>query len=372
MPGRTFRTVATMVAALTVAGSLSACGGLGWAGNSGPNTIRVLMVNNPQMIDLQKLAPEFTKETGVKVNFTTLPEDDLRDKASQEFSSQAHQYDLATLSNFEIPIYSKNKWLEPMDTYLAKDTAFNQGDILKPIAQSLSGADGKIYGEPFYGESSFLMYRKDIFQDKGLTMPAHPTWQQVADLATKADGAKPGMKGICLRGQPGWGQVLAPLTTVVNTFGGTWFNKDWSAQVSAPPFKEATNFYIDLVRKHGEIGAAQSGFTECLTSLEQSKVAMWYDATSAAGSLEAKDSPVAGKIGYAPAPVVKTKTSGWLYAWSWAIEKAGDHHSQAWKFVSWASSRAYEQLVGAKLGWANVPAGKRTSTYSNPDYLKVA
>ncbi|MCW2645094.1 MAG: polyol transport system substrate-binding protein [Pseudonocardiales bacterium] len=372
MPGRTFRTVATMVAALTVAGSLSACGGLGWAGNSGPNTIRVLMVNNPQMIDLQKLAPEFTKETGVKVNFTTLPEDDLRDKASQEFSSQAHQYDLATLSNFEIPIYSKNKWLEPMDTYLAKDTAFNQGDILKPIAQSLSGSDGKIYGEPFYGESSFLMYRKDIFQDKGLTMPAHPTWQQVADLATKADGAKPGMKGICLRGQPGWGQVLAPLTTVVNTFGGTWFNKDWSAQVSAPPFKEATNFYIDLVRKHGEIGAAQSGFTECLTSLEQSKVAMWYDATSAAGSLEAKDSPVAGKIGYAPAPVVKTKTSGWLYAWSWAIEKGGKHLSNAWKFVSWASSQAYEKLVGDKLGWANVPAGKRASTYSNPDYLKVA
>ena len=59
-------------------------------------------------------------------------------------------------------------------------------------------------------------------------MPAHPTWQQVADLAAKADGAQPGMKGICLRGQPGWGQVLAPLTTVVNTFGGTWFDKDWN------------------------------------------------------------------------------------------------------------------------------------------------
>ncbi|MDT4928738.1 MAG: polyol transport system substrate-binding protein [Pseudonocardiales bacterium] len=372
MPRRTLRRVVSVAAALTVAASLSACSGLGWAGHNGPNSIRVLMVNNPQMIDLQKLAPEFTKQTGIKVDFTTLPEDDLRDKASQEFSSQAHQYDVATLSNFEIPIYSKNNWLQPLDAYLAKDTAFDQADILKPIASSLTGSDGKIYGEPFYGESSFLMYRKDIFQAKGLTMPAHPTWQQVADLAAKADGAQAGMKGICLRGQPGWGQVLAPLTTVVNTFGGTWFNKDWSAQVTAPPFKQATNFYINLVKQHGEIGAAQSGFTECLTSLEQSKVAMWYDATSAAGSLEAKGSPVAGKIGYAPAPVVKTTTSGWLYAWSWAIEKGGKHLSNAWKFVSWASSRAYEQLVGAKLGWANVPAGKRTSTYSNPDYLKVA
>jgi sorbitol/mannitol transport system substrate-binding protein len=364
--------VAYAAAALTVAGSLTACGNLGWAGNDGPNTIRVLMVNNPQMIDLQKLAPVFTKQTGIKVDFTTLPEDDLRDKASQEFSSQAHQYDVATLSNFEIPFYSKNGWLQPMDGYLASDTAFDQADILKPIAQSMTGSNGKIYGEPFYGESSFLMYRKDVFAAKGLTVPAHPTWQQVADLAAKVDGAQPGMKGICLRGQPGWGQLLAPLTTVVNTFGGTWFNKDWSAQVDAPGFKQAANFYVHLVQQHGEIGAAQSGFTECLTDLEQGKVAMWYDATSAAGSLEASGSPVAGKIGYAPAPVVKTKTAGWLYAWSWAIEKGGHHLSNAWKFVSWASSKAYEQLVGERLGWANVPAGKRASTYTNPDYLKVA
>jgi ABC-type sugar transport system, periplasmic component len=98
------------------------------------------------------------------------PEDDLRDKASQEFSSQAHQYDVATLSNFEIPIYSKNGWLQSMDSYLAKDPSFDQADILKPIAESLT-ANGKVYGEPFYGESSFLMYRKDILAAKGLTVP---------------------------------------------------------------------------------------------------------------------------------------------------------------------------------------------------------
>ena len=171
------------------------------AGSAGPDTaaarhsIRVLMVNNPQMIDLQKLAPEFTKETGIGINFTVLPEDDLRDKASQEFSSQAGQYDVATLSNFEIPFYSKNGWLTSMDSYLAKDPSFDQADILKPIAESLTGPDGKIYGEPFYGESSFLMYRKDVFAAKGLKMPAHPTWQQVADLAAKADGAQPGHEG---------------------------------------------------------------------------------------------------------------------------------------------------------------------------------
>jgi sorbitol/mannitol transport system substrate-binding protein len=367
------RRVLALTSAVVLTVSLTACGGLGWAGGSGKNRIRVLMVNNPQMVDLQKLtADNFTKQTGITVDFTVLPENDLRDKASQEFSSQAAQYDVATLSNFEIPFYSSNKWLTPMDDYIAKDPGFDQGDILKPIAESLAGPDKKIYGEPFYGESSFLMYRKDIFAAKGLEVPEKPTWQQVADLAAKADGAQPGMKGICLRGEPGWGQVLAPLTTVVNAFGGTWFNQDWSAQVNAPGFTDATKFYVNLVQAHGEIGAPQAGFTECLTNLEQSKVAMWYDATSAAGSLEGQGSPVAGKIGYVQAPVVKTKSSGWLYAWSWAIEKASGKQDDAWKFVSWASSKGYEELVGQKLGWARVPAGKRQSTYTNPDYLKIA
>jgi sorbitol/mannitol transport system substrate-binding protein len=363
--------ILAMLAALTVAFALAACGGLGWAGGSG-DRLRVLMVNNPQMVDLQKLASAFTKQTGIKVDFTVLPENDLRDKASQEFSSQAGQYDVATLSNFEIPFYSKNNWLVPMDDYIAKDAAFDQSDILKPIAKSLTGPDGKIYGEPFYGESSFLMYRKDVFAAKGLTVPDHPTWDQVADLAAKVDNAQPGMRGICLRGQPGWGQVLAPLTTVVNTFGGTWFDKDWNAQVTGPGFTAATNFYVNLVRSHGEIGAAQAGFTECLTDLEQGKVAMWYDATSAAGSLDGQGSPVAGKIGYVQGPVKETKSSGWLYAWSWAIEKASKKKNDAWKFVSWASSKGYEDLVGSQLGWARVPAGKRASTYTNPDYLRVA
>ncbi len=352
----------------------SGCAGAGGGGGGGGgNSVSVLMVNNPQMVDLQKLtADNFTKQTGITVNFTVLPENDLRDKASQEFSSQAGQYDVATLSNFEIPIYGKNGWVAPLDDYISKDSAFNQDDILKPMATALTGADGKVYGEPFYGESSFLMYRKDVLAAKGITMPAKPTWDQVAQIAAQTDGAQPNMKGICLRGQPGWGEVFAPLTTVVNTFGGTWFDKDWNAQVNAQPFKDATNFYVNLVKAHGENGAPQAGFTECLNNMEQGNVAMWYDATSAAGSLEADNSPVKGKIGYVEAPVKETQASGWLYTWAWAIQKASKNQDNAWKFVSWASSADYEKLVGQQLGWAKVPAGKRASTYDNQDYLKVA
>ena len=372
MDGHVRRVLAGAMTTGLVVGVSGCAGWGGGPGGGGPDSINVLMVNNPQMIDLQQLTAEhFTAETGISVNFTVLPENDVRDKISQEFSSQAGQYDVATLSNFEIPIYAKSEWVAPLDDFVAADAEFDQDDILPPMTESLS-AEGKLYGEPFYGESSFLMYRKDVVEAAGLEMPAKPTWPEVAEIAAAVDGAEPGMAGICLRGQPGWGQVFAPLTTVVNTFGGTWFTQDWQAEVDGEGFTKAVDFYVNLVREHGEVGAPQAGFTECLNNLVQGNAAMWYDATSAAGSLEAEGSPVRGKIGYVAAPVVETDSSGWLYAWSWSIQQASTKQQNAWEFISWASSREYEELVGSELGWSRVPAGKRASTYENPDYVAEA
>ncbi|MBB5937762.1 ABC transporter substrate-binding protein [Streptomyces zagrosensis] len=379
MPSHTRRGVRALVAVASAGALIAACAGcegyVGAGGSSlfGGDAINVLMVNNPQMTELQRLTKRhFTEETGIEVNFTVLPENDVRDKISQDFSNQAGQYDVATISNFEVPFFSDHGWLHDLGPYLAKDTSFDQRDILAPVRQSLTADDGKVYAEPFYGESSFLMYRKDVFAERGLTMPAEPTWQQVAALAAKTDGARPGMKGICLRGLPGWGELTAPLTTVVNTFGGTWFNADWQAQLTEPEFVKATEFYVDLVRKHGQSGAAQSGYAECLNNMTQGKSAMWYDATAAAGSLEAAKSPVKGKVGYVKAPVVKTPSAGWLYTWAWGLQKASKKPDDAWRFISWASSKEYEALVGRESGWANVPAGKRASTYARPEYRAAA
>jgi len=360
------------VAGLALSGCAGAGGG-GGGGGSDAKSLTVLMVGNPQMVDIQKLTKDnFTKDTGINVHYTVLPENELRDKVTQDVATGAGQYDVATVGAYEVPIWAKNGWIKPLDKY-ADEGSFDKADLLEPITKSLSGEDGKLYSLPFYGESSFLMYRKDVFQKKGITMPERPTWQQVAAMAAKVDGAEPGMKGICLRGLPGWGEQFAPLTTVVNTFGGTWFTKDWQAQVDSPAFKQAVNFYVDLVKKHGEPGAAQAGFTECLNAMSQSKVAMWYDATSAAGSLEDPNvSKVAGKVGYVQAPVEKTKASGWLWAWGWVMPKTTKNEDSAAKFMTWASSKDYEKLVGQKLGWPRVPAGKRKSTYEIPEYKKAS
>jgi sorbitol/mannitol transport system substrate-binding protein len=163
----------------------SACAGAG-GGASGSNgdkkqSINVLMVANPQMTDIQKLtADTFTKDTGITVNYTVLPENELRDKVTQDVATQAGQYDVATVGMYEVPIWSKNGWLKPLGSYADADANYDKADLLPPIVKGLSGEDGQLYGLPFYGESSFLMYRKDLVAAKKLTMPERPTWDQVS------------------------------------------------------------------------------------------------------------------------------------------------------------------------------------------------
>ena len=352
----------------------SACSFVGGSSDEGGKSINVLMVGNPQMEDIAKLTEStFTKDTGIKVNFTILPENQLREKVTDDVATHGGKYDVVTIGAYEAWTWYVKGLLRNLNGEIAMGRDFDKGDLLKPIVQSLSDLDGRPYALPFYSESSFLMYRKDVFAARGLTMPQHPTWQQVADLAARADGAEPGMRGICLRGLAGWGELGATLTTVVNTFGGTWFTKDWQAQVNSPAFAKATKFYVDLVRSHGEDGATKAGFSGCLNAMSQGKVAMWYDATSAAGSLEDPDiSKVAGKVGYAYAPVEETKSSGWLWSWAWAMPESTLKANLASKFMLWASSKDYEKLVGEKLGWSRVPAGKRASTYQIPEYQQAA
>jgi len=372
MPTSRLRTTAVFAAVAVVASLLAACSGAGSSGG-GKKSINVLMVGNSQMTDIQKLtADNFTKDTGIKVNFTVLDENSLRAKVQDDVANKTGAFDVVTIGAYEVPIWSKNGWLHEVSSYADKDAGFAASDILAPMKTAASGPDGKLYGIPFYGESSMLTYRKDLLAAKGLTMPEHPTWQQVADIAAKLDDKKTGMAGICLRGLKGWGEMFAPLTTVVNTFGGTWFDQGWNAQVNSPEFTQAVSFYTDLVKKYGEPDPQTSGFVECQNAVGQGKAAMWYDATSGAGKLEdPSQSKVAGKLGFAFAPVDKTKYSGWLWSWDWAMPSTTKKSDAAWQFISWASSKKYENLVGTKLGWSRVPDGKRASTYDIPQYQQA-
>ena len=364
---------AASVLALAALGA-AACGGGaggGGGGSSSSKTVTVAVVANPDITQMEQLISNFEKANpGIKVKFDTLPENQERSEIQKDISTNGGLYDVVMISNYETPIWAKNGWLDNLSSkFISSDSSYDASDLLPPIASSLS-SNGSLYSVPFYGESSMLYYRTSMLKAAGITMPEHPTWAQVAAAAAKLN--KPGkVAGICLRGENGWGENLATLDTVINTYGGSWFNTSWQPQLTSPATEAAVNFYVNLVRKDGEPGASNDGFTELLTLYEQNKCAMWYDSTVAAGSISAVPS-VFSDTSYAFAPTDKTPSSGWLYTWSLGIPKDSSNQANAWKFVSWATSKPYLSLVGQKLGWAQVPPGSRTSTYQNPNYAKAA
>jgi sorbitol/mannitol transport system substrate-binding protein len=235
------------------------------------------------------------------------------------------------------------------------------------------GSNGKLFAVPFSGESSMLMYRKDLFEAKGLTMPANPTWDQVAALAAKVQDKSANVAGICMRGAGSWGSSMAALNPIINTFGGIWYDKNWKPQFQSAPVEKAVNFYVKLQQQYGIPGAASAGFPECLTAFGQGQAAMWFDATSAGSSVEdSKLSSVAGKVGYVNAPVESWNANGWLWSWNLAMTQTSKNKDAAWKYMAWATSKDYVKLVGDKLGWSRAPAATRESTYKIADYLKAA
>jgi sorbitol/mannitol transport system substrate-binding protein len=342
--------------------------------SSTSGTVTVAVVSNPlitgQMIPLTSSV--FEKEyPGIKVKFATYTEGDLRAAIEKDVSTHSNAFNVIMIGPYETPLFAKNGWLDNLSTqFMASDPSYDASDILPSISKALS-YDGSLYSVPFYGESSMLYYRKDLFKAAGLTMPAHPTWAQVAAFAAKLNS--PGkVSGICLRGLAGWGDNMASLDTVVNTFGGEWFNTNWQPQLTSPAFEAATNFYVNLVRKDGEPGASADSFNQLLTLYGQGKCAMWYDSTVAATSIDTTYPSVFAQTGYAYAPVDKTTSSGWLWSWALGIPQGTANQGAAWKFVSWATSKQYDSLVAGKYGWAAVPPGTRTSLYSNPNYLSAA
>src|SRR5467141_4924369 len=344
-----------------------ACSGAGGGGGGGTTTITLAAVDNPSMADLKKLVPDFqASHQNITVKIVTLPEDVLRQQVTQDVAASSGRYDLFTIGTYEVPLWAKKGWIENLSPYIAKDSSYAPDDLIPGIKTALS-YQSNLYAVPFYGESSMLMYRKDLLSAAGVTMPDHPTWDQVAAAAQKVNSST--INGICLRGLPGWGEQLAPLDTVVNTYGGRWFDEKWNAQLNTPQWKAAVTFYTNLIKTAGEPGAGNAGFTECLNAYNAGKVAMWYDATVAASFFTGD---AAKNSGYAYAPTKVKDWSGWLWAWSLGMPSTSTKKDAAWTFADWATNKAYIQLVGTKLGWQHVSPGTRTSTYDLPEYKAAA
>jgi len=331
--------------------------------------LTIATVNNGDMIRMQGLTEDFTEKTGHTVEWVTLEENVLRQRVTTDISTKGGAFDLMTIGMYETPIWAKNGWLVPLDDLSAE---YNAADLLPAMSNGLS-YDGTLYAAPFYGESSMIMFRTDLMEKAGLTMPEAPTWDFIKEAAVAMTDRDNEINGICLRGKAGWGEGGAFITAMSNSFGARWFDENWKPQFDTPQWANTLNFYVDLMTQAGPPGYATNGFNENLSLFQQGKCGMWIDATVAASFVtNPNDSTVADKVGFALAPDTGLgKRSNWLWAWALAIPAGTAKEAAAKQFIEWATGTSYIELVAEKEGWANVPPGARTSLYENPNYQAV-
>jgi sorbitol/mannitol transport system substrate-binding protein len=340
------------------------------AGVANAGELTIATVNNGHMIEMQKLTGHFEKANpDIKVKWVTLEEGTLRQRVTTDIATKGGQFDVMTIGMYEAPIWGKKGWLHELN--FGND--YDVNDILPAMRGGLS-ADGKLYAAPFYGESSMIMYRKDLTDKAGMSMPDNPTWGHVADVAKAIHNPDNGVYGICLRGKPGWGDNAAFITTMANSFGARWFDENWKPQLTSTEWNHAVSFYVDLLTKYGPPGSTGNSFNEILALFNEGKCGMWIDATIAASFVsDPKQSKVANDVAYAQAPVAVTKRgANWLWAWALAVPQGTKQSEDALKFVEWATSKEYIELVGKTNGWGSVPTGTRASTYANPKFQAAA
>ena len=334
-------------------------------------TLNIATVNNQDMIFMQKLSPKFEAATGIKLNWVVLEENVLRQRVTTDIATKGGEFDIITIGAYETPLWGKLGWLYEVDDLGA---AYDYKDLIPQVTGGLS-ANGKMYAVPFYAESSFTYYRKDLFDKAGIQMPDKPTYDQIAEYAEKLTDKSHEQYGICLRGKPGWGENMAFFDTLVNAYGGQWFDMQWKPQLTSEPWKSALKWYLDVMAKAGPPGATANGANENQAMFTTGHCAIYIDATSIAGrAYNPTLSQVADKIAFTASPITdkNPKASGWSWSWALAIPASTKKEAAAKKFLAWATSKDYVKLVGDTDGWVSAPPGTRFSTYADPDYIKAA
>ncbi|MGQ0711704.1 MAG: ABC transporter substrate-binding protein [Rhodoferax sp.] len=332
--------------------------------------ITIATVNNRQMVEMQELSAHFEQaHPDIRLKWVTMTEAQLRERVTADVTRKGAQFDVVTIGMYETPIWAARGWLHE----ITPSEDYNVKDLIPTVVEGLSHGK-RLYAAPFYGEGSMTMYRADLFEKAGLSIHNRPTWPQIAAAAAKVHDPANGVYGLCLRGRAGWGDNMALISTMVNTFGGQWFDMAWRTQIDTKPWHDAVGLYVKLLQQFGPPHAADNSFNENLELFAQGKCAIWVDASSAGGALiNPRFSKVAHQTEFALAPTaLSTKGAGWLWAWALAIPTSSTHAQAAQRFVQWATSQTYLRLVAQTRGWAAMPSGTRLSTYQRPEFTRAA
>lgn len=307
------------------------------------------------------LLPQFEALTGIRVRVEKVPPGQIRQKAMLDLSSKTATYATHAADPMYYPLYVANRWVEPLDRYLADpaltDAAwFNYNDILKAWRDADS-VDGKPYGIPFDGEVTVQVYRKDLYDAKGLR-PAE-TYDQLLANAKALHDPNNRMFGLAMRGFAGAGQNMYIYPSILRGFGGSWF-QGGNLVVNSPQAVQALDWYVNALTQYAPPAVRNWNWPDIADAFSQGTIACYLDAHSSAAVItNPEKSKVVGKIGYArwpKGPSGRGVTSIWN--WGFPINATLSERAKraTWLFITWATCAETQ----ARTSWKFTGPGKRS------------
>ncbi|MCI1787579.1 MAG: sugar ABC transporter substrate-binding protein [Actinomyces sp.] len=351
---RTTRAGCALASCAVVALAVTGCGsGSDDASSSGGSsgsgdTITVLMEEISYTDNIKSLLSDFEQQTGITVNLETVPYADQSSRILQEFAQGSSTYDVVFNDNTYGPGYFSSGYVEDLSSYASSDTRFGTlDDFYEPYLTPMTEGDA-VFGLPVYGESTWLMYRTDLFEEYGIDGAPTTTDELMADAKTISEKSGGEVAGISMRGMAGIHAVY-PWAGILRSFGGSFYDADGNLAIDSDAAVEATQYWADLLTDYGPAGVGNFDWEQNRIAFTQGKVAMTIDATANGPYNEdSSSSTVAGKVGYAPIPYAEGVTPGdntdnSLNVHALYMNAKSAHKDAAWKFMSWATSQAVQE-----------------------------
>jgi len=317
---------------------------------------------------------QFEKLTGMKIDIELVSDPDRRKKLLLDFATGRGDYDVCSIGFCNREEFAQPGYLEPLEKYLndpelTDKTWYNLEDYTKSILASGYSYKGDLVFIPYTAEYFLLWYRKDIFQNLGLSVPT--SIPELRNIAEKLDQARKAGKiteyAWAERAMPGSSEGGWNLFCTANRMNVELV--DFTTMISyleAPQGVDVLDFYTSMIKKYAPPGSENWTWGDIGRAFKQGMLAMTTAGNASYRYIEDPEtSKVAGNIGYAPPPMAPGGKDP-LWVWGWGINYKSKFKKAAWLFIEWATSPDLIKEIAPDYG---CPA--RKSAYFDPAYVKA-
>ncbi|HZO25280.1 MAG TPA: sugar ABC transporter substrate-binding protein, partial [Chloroflexota bacterium] len=317
---------------------------------------------HPHNTVIEENIPEFTKLTGITVNFEDLPELQGRQKLVVEFAGGGGNIDAFNASyHVEKIAFSKSGWFLPLNEMIANtkllSPEWDWNDVPEPGKKEVTLADGKIVGIPSFVDVSIMAYRKDLLEAKGMKPPADHDELEAAIKALHNPSG--GVYGWCARGLKNANMTQWPCQFL--NWGGTYI-KDGKANLDTPAGEGSLDWYTRMNREYGPPGVVNYNWSEVTAAFLQGQVAFMEDGINFLSQYEDETkSKVKGKVGYMLVPKGPGGQIPPTYTPGFAVSAKSKKPEPSFLFAQWATGKT----MGIKSQIAGVGVA-RLSTWDDP------